>query len=82
MSAAHKSLDQLRDELSLAREKVVELEGELDRREKATKAAARAGQITPARYPFTKQQYIRYGRQMILPAVGLDGTHSLDPRLS
>ena len=69
MSTGSLTLDQLEAELSAARQRVINLEDELARRERATRASETQGR----KYPLSKKQYIRYGRQMILPSVGIKG---------
>lgn len=71
------SIDELRVELRLARLKVIQLEDELAKRDTASKEADQSTQLGQPKYPLTKEQYQRYGRQMILPSVGLQGKPAL-----
>lgn len=78
---ARNSADQLREKISKIEKELKDLKEQLARVEEQTSRSSTAATVsvgeetvTPAwKWPLSAEEYERYGRQLILPSVGIHG---------
>jgi adenylyltransferase/sulfurtransferase len=81
MDGQNLSADALQEQISATEKKLAELKEQLRKIEDTDKAEAQPDATSTAagseKWPLTPEEYNRYGRQMIVPSIGLKGKHDI-----
>ena len=77
MDGAKRSAEQLREQIAKAEEELKLLKAQLAEAEGVATDFPSSASQNSWKWPLKAEEYQRYGRQLILPAVGVQGEHGL-----
>lgn len=67
-------IDRLRREIAAKESELADLNSQLALAESSKRAEDEDDTSSPWRWPLSREEYDRYGRQMVVPSFGLQGT--------